>query len=98
MISATVAPDRRWRMSMTWFSRRERADGPDDTSSFLGISVAAIGIAWNSCESREGVEKSTVLNFQQSYGFVNSEVSAPLFELDVAVDGIDPDERPTAAN
>ena len=83
---------------MTWLSRRESADGPEGASSFLGISVAAIGIAWNSCESRKCVEKSTVLNFQQSYGFVNSQVSAAFLELDIAVDRVHSDERSASPN
>jgi hypothetical protein len=64
---------------MTWLSRRESAEGLEGASSFLGISVAAMGNHQGLRESREGVEKSTVLNFQQSYGFVNGQVSGALF-------------------
>src|SRR3954469_6827275 len=98
MISATVAPVRRWRMSITWLSRRESADGLAGASSFLGISVAAMGNHRESKESRKGVEKSTVLNFQQTYGFVNTEVSGALSEHDVAIHCIDPDQRSAAPN
>ena len=49
MISATVAPERRWRMSITCLSRRDRAEVSGVASDLLGISVAAMG---NSLGSR----------------------------------------------
>src|SRR5437762_2629034 len=98
MISATVAPDRRWRMSITWLSRRESAEGPVGASSFLGMSVAAMRDHRELEESRKGVEKSTVLKFQQPYAFVKAEVSGSLSKHDIPVDRIDLDQRPTASN
>src|SRR5438105_6440896 len=70
MISATVAPERRWRISMTWVSLRERAEG--NSSDLFGISVAAIGIRLGLDMSPSYVEKSTVLNFQQPRPFVKT--------------------------
>src|SRR2546423_5802715 len=72
MISATVAPERRWRISMTWVSLRERAEG--NSSDLFGISVAAIGIRLGLDMSPSYVEKSTVLNFQQPPPFVKTHV------------------------
>src|SRR2546428_13430118 len=42
IISATVAPERRWRMSITCLSLRESGAGV--LSGLFGISVAAIGL------------------------------------------------------
>ena len=44
MISATVAPARRWRISITCVSLRDSAEGV--SSDLLGIRVAAIRIVW----------------------------------------------------
>src|SRR2546423_14959357 len=72
MISATVAPARRWRMSITCLSRRERVAG--DSSEFFGISVAAMGNRLGlRVLSLVYVEKSTVLNFQQQGPFVKAQ-------------------------
>src|SRR4051794_29687642 len=75
MISATVAPERRWRMSITCLSRRERAVAGAADSDLLAISVTLIRERLEETSSWElYVEKSTVLKIQQSPGFVNRQL------------------------
>src|SRR3954464_13146894 len=100
MISATVAPERRWRMSITCLSRRERAVLGAADSDLLAISVTLISERLEETSSWElYVEKSTVLKIQQPPRFVNRQLfRSAAQEVDVAVDGADSDHRAAAAN
>src|SRR5690348_7862434 len=69
MISATVASPRRWRMSITWRSRRESV-----AASGSGVMTRDVWSVRAALDARAGtVEKSAVLIFQQPGGFVKRE-------------------------
>src|SRR5213078_1086039 len=88
MISATVAPERRWRMSMTCLSRRESAEVSGVASDLLGITVAAMGKSFgDQYLVGFGVEKSTVLKIQQRRRFVKREVENSARPASWVVDG-----------
>src|SRR5258706_14729491 len=96
MISATVAPLRRWRMSITWLSRRESPAGAlalvelDVASDLLGISVAAMGnrLRVRNAGPRWCVEKSTLRAENSTVAPVGQEGSCIGLENQVAVERI----------